>query len=100
MIAVITSEDNIIWDAKTETEKKINEIATILKTRKGEIPFMRGLGISDDFIDKPITIIKPALTNEITAAINDDIENVRLQSVDFVEGDYLGDYIIKVVCEI
>jgi phage baseplate assembly protein W len=100
LIAVISSADNIIWNASTEIEKKINEIANILRTRKGEIPFMRDVGISDDFIDKPITVIKPALTNEITAAINDVVENVTLKSVDFVQGENIGDYIIKVVCEI
>lgn len=100
MFVTVTSEDLVNWNANTEAEKKINEIANILKTRKGEIPFMRGVGISDEFIDKPITAIKPALINEITAAINDNVENARLKSVEILGGENMGDYKIKVVCEI
>ena len=100
MIAVITSADEINWNAETYEDKKINEIANILKTRKGEIPFMRELGISDEFIDKPITVIKPALINQITAEISENVENVKLQSVDILAGDSVGDFEIKVVCEI
>lgn len=100
MIAVITSEDVINWNAETSEEKKANEITNLIKTRKGEIPFMRDVGISDEFIDNPITLIKPALINEITELINENTEGVNIQSVEIVDGGNLGDYIVKVVCEI
>lgn len=100
MIVEITSENVIDWNAKTETEKKIKQIANILKIRKGEIPFMRGVGISDEFIDKPITLIKSALINEITAAIHENIDNVSIKSIDILDSKIIGDYTIKVVCEI
>lgn len=99
-LITITSDDLINWNAKTKTEKKVSEIANILKTRKGEIPFMRGVGISDEFIDNPITTIKPALINDITAVIRETVDNVSLQSVEIIANESVGDYTIKVVCEI
>ena len=100
MIITVSSNDKINWNTKTETEKKVNEISNLLKTRISEIPFMRGVGISDEFIDNPITLIKPALINEITAVINDNTEGVSLHSVDILNGEISGDFYIKVVCEI
>ena len=99
-VVIITSDDAINWTAKTEREMKINQIANICKTRKGESPFLREVGIADDFIDKPITLIKPALINEITAEINENVEGVGLQSIDIINGDISGNFIIKVVCDI
>ena len=99
-IVEITSEDLIDWNAAGATEKKISEIANILKTRLGEIPFMRDVGISDEFIDKPINTIKPALINDVTAVINDYVEGAKLLSIDILNGESIGDYKIKVVCEI
>lgn len=100
MIVTVTSNDSINWNAKTETEKKINQISNLLRTLKGEIPFMRDTGISNELIDNPFPAIKPVLVNEVTAVISENIENVTLQSVDFSNGESIGDFIIKVVCEI
>lgn len=99
-IITVSSKDVINWNVTSYAEKKINEIATLLKTRLGEIPFLRDKGISDEFIDKPITLIKAALINDITATINENVENVILQSVDILSGETVGDYYIKVVCKI
>lgn len=96
----ISSKDVINWNAESYIEKKINEISSLLKTRLGEIPFLRDKGISDEFIDKPITLIKPALINDITAVINENVEDVVLQSVEILSGETVGDYYVKVVCEI
>lgn len=96
----ISSEDAINWKAESYTEKKINEILSLLKTRLGEIPFLRGIGVSDEFIDKPITLIKPALINDITATINENVKDVILQSVEILSGETVGDYYVKAVCEI
>ena len=100
MIYEITSDDAINWKAETEAEKKINQVANILRTRKGEIPFLRNIGLSDEFIDKPITLIKPALINEITEVINDNVKGVELISVDVYNGAVTGDFIVKAVCNI
>ena len=96
----ISSKDAINWNAESYIEKKINEISCLLKTRLGEIPFLRNKGISDEFIDKPITLIKPALINDITAVINENVEDVTLRSVEILSGETVGDYYVKVVCEI
>lgn len=100
MVVTVTSNDSINWNAKTEIEKKINQVSNLLRTLKGEIPFMRDKGISNELIDNPFPSIKPVLINEVTAVISENVENVTLQSVDFLDGESIGDFIIKVVCEI
>lgn len=96
----ITSEDVINWNAKTYIENKINQIANLIKLRIGDLPFMRGVGLSDEYIDKPITAIDAVLTNDIKAVINDNMEDVTVLSVDFYTGETSNDFIIKVVCDI
>ena len=96
----ITSEDGINWSAKTDIEKKVNEISNLIKLRVGDLPFMRGVGLSDEYIDKPITAVHAVLTNDIKAVINDNIEDVTVLSVDFSTGETNNDFIIKVVCNI
>ena len=100
MIVEITSEDIINWNAKTYIEKKKSEIANLIKLRVGDLPFMRGVGLSDEYIDKPITDISAVLTNDIKAVINDNMEDTTVLSVDFSTGETSNDFIIKVVCDI
>ena len=100
MIVEITSENVINWNAKTDIENKINQISNLIKLRVGDLPFVRGVGLSDEYIDKPITAISAVLTNEIKAVINDNMEDVTVLSVDFSTGETSNDFIIKVVCDI
>ena len=98
MIIEVTSRDVINWNARTVVEKKVNEIANILKTKIGEIPFMRAVGISDEYIDNPITIINPVLINDVTDAISEYVDGVTVNDVDIVSGETVGDFYIKAVC--
>ena len=100
MIYDITSENIINWNATTAEEKKINEVACLLKTIKGEIPFLRKLGISDNYIDKPINLVKPALINDITSIIIENVEGVTVKRVEILSGETIGEFNVKVVCEI
>lgn len=100
MIAEITSADAINWNAKTYYDKKINEISNLVKTRLGELPFMRGVGLSDEYIDKPITVIETVLMNEVKAVITENVEDVTVLDVICYNAETTGDFIIKVVCEI
>lgn len=100
MIVEITSEDIINWNAKTDIEKKKSQISNLIKLRVGDLPFMRGVGLSDEYIDKPITDVRAVLTNDIKAVINDNMEDATVLSVDFSTGETNNDFIIKVVCDI
>lgn len=100
MIIEISNNDVIDWNADTETAEKINQIVCILKTMEGEIPFYRNTGISEDLIGKPINTIKPVLINNVTEVIHNNVSNVAVKSVIFETGESIGDYNIKVVCEI
>lgn len=100
MIIVAASNDTINWNPTTEAEIKANQISCILKTIKGEIPFHRYAGISDELIGKPINMIKPVLINNVTEVIHNNVSDVVVNSVTFESGESIGDYNIKVVCKI
>lgn len=100
LIVEITSEDIINWNPQTEVEKKKSQIANLIKLRVGDLPFMRGVGLSNEYIDKPITDIKAVLINNIKAVINDNVEDTTVLDVDFSTGETSNDFILKVVCSI
>lgn len=100
MIIEISSSDVIDWNATTEEAKKVNQIACILKTLKGEIPFYRSTGISNDLIGKPINHIKPVLVNNVMETVHDNVSDVKVKTVIVEDAESTGDYNIKVVCEI
>lgn len=70
MILKINSTDKINWNP-TPIGQILNNVINILNIVKGEIPYMRQMGISSDFIDKPINENKGAL-------ITDVIQNIHI----------------------
>ena len=100
MIVEITSADVINWNAKTYYDRKVNEISNLIKTRYGEIPLLRGVGLSDEYIDKPVTVIETVLMNEVKAVVTENVEDVTVLDVIGYNAETTGDFIIKVVCEI
>ena len=49
----------------------LQNVAIILRTWQNSIPMHRGLGLSGQFVDKPIPAAKPLLVAEITDAISE-----------------------------
>jgi len=98
MILQINSEEQINWNPTPIGQIK-NNILNILKTKKGEIPYMRDMGINSDFIDKPISINKGTLITDVIQNIHtyEPRAKVKEVSIDDVTD---GDVNIKVVVEI
>jgi len=98
MILTINSTDPINWGA-SGTEQIKNNVINILRTRTGEVPYLRNMGISADYIDKPISDMKAALINSVINNIQTYEPRATVQSVEIGNVDE-EQLIIEVVIEI
>lgn len=89
-----TNEFN--WHPTTELEEVIQNVRTILTTRRGSVPLDRGFGINTSLIDLPVTVIKSRLTAEVIDAVEKFEPRVRVESVKFL-GDSADGVIYPVV---
>lgn len=68
---------------ENQIEEIIQNVRTILTTRKGSVPLDRGFGINTDLLDLPVTIIRTRLTNEIIEAVEKFEPRVKVTNVVF-----------------
>ena len=99
MIFQISSTDAIDWNTDPIGQIK-NNIVNILNTRRFEIPFMRDMGILQDYIDKPITETQGQIISDVIDNIQAYEPRVNIKEVVFLEADENGEINISVVIEI
>lgn len=94
----ITGQDTntFFWEPKNELEEIIQNVRTILTTRKGSVPLDREFGIDISLVDLPATVIKGRLTNEIISAVERYEPRARVTEVTF-SGDAADGIIYPVV---
>ncbi|WP_040663690.1 hypothetical protein [Oscillibacter ruminantium] len=78
-IAVNVSE-SVDWEADANAQLR-NNILNILKTRRGEVPFMPGLGLEGKYTGHPVSEIGPALRNDITEQLEKWMPGVEIGSI-------------------
>lgn len=83
-------------------EALLQEINTLLCTRKGNVPLDREFGIDWDFVDKPINEAKPLYVAEISRQIEKYIPKIKVLEVQFLEQEqsYFGKITPKIIFEI
>ncbi|MBR2941849.1 MAG: GPW/gp25 family protein [Clostridia bacterium] len=69
-------------DTKTSV---LQNIAIILATRKGTVPLHRDLGLSQEFVDKPIPVARVLLCAEVKEAIEQYEPRAEVVGVTFQE---------------
>lgn len=95
MTIKLSSEDALDWTA-TGIEQIKNNVMNIIRTRRGEVPYMPTLGLNPDYIDSPLLQNKASLEMEIRNQLALFEPNVALDSLNIIPSEY-GDYIIEVV---
>jgi len=60
---------------------KLMELYVLLNTKRGTVPLHRDLGIDNRIIDRPITVIKNNIFNELQMQINKYIKGLTLNNV-------------------
>lgn len=60
---------------------KLMELYVLLNTKRGTVPLHRDLGIDNRMIDRPITVIKNNIFNELQMQVNKYIKGLTLNNV-------------------
>lgn len=100
MIVTVYNNDNSIdWKA-TGTDRIIQNVRNIIRTRNFEVPFIPLMGINHEFIDSLPQKIKAELADHITEVINTYEPRVSVKDVRIESCDENGDYVIAVELEV
>ena len=60
---------------------KLMELYVLLNTKRGTVPLHRDLGIDNRMIDRPMTVIKNNIFNELQMQVNKYIKGLTLNNV-------------------
>ncbi len=97
MLEIMAKDTNdFSWQPETEVEEIIQNVRTILTTRRGSVPLDRSFGIDTALIDLPVTAIKGRLTTEIIEAVERLEPRVEVKEVKFT-GDAADGAVYPVV---
>lgn len=64
-------------------ENTLQDIATVLATPKGSVPFYRDFGIEMDFLDLPTPAAKQMMRSRVREAVERWVPNTVVRSIDF-----------------
>lgn len=100
MIVKISNDENYLdWKAKG-TDRIIQNVRNILRTKKYEVPFLRNMGVNPNFIDASIHSIKASIQDDVTTAIETYEPRVKVLSVTVEDYDVNGHIAISVEVEV
>lgn len=80
---VSLTDDNFTLQEINEVQSILQNIALILRTRKGTVPMSRDFGLAQEFLDKPIDIAESLAFSEIMDAIEEYEPRAKLNDVTF-----------------
>lgn len=84
---LVTMSKEIDFAPATEVAEIIQNVRTIIATRKGDVPLARDLGFSWGNIDKPLPLAKAMMQAEIIDAIEEIEPRAKIVSVEFEESE-------------
>ncbi|WP_050698007.1 GPW/gp25 family protein [Anaeromassilibacillus senegalensis] len=83
---VSAQSSGIVQINETDTVASIlQNVAIILATRKGSVPLYRNFGLSQEFVDKPISVAKSMLYAEIKEAVEAYEPRAEIVNISFQE---------------
>ena len=94
-----SDEKNIDWRV-TGTDRILQNVLNIIRTKKYEVPFNRMFGINPDYIDNSIALHKAEIIGDVTQNISlyEPRANVVSVNVDSYDND--GNVLIVVEVEV
>lgn len=95
MTVKFSTGDSIDWNA-TGIEQLKNNILNIIRTRKGEVPYMPTLGIQSDYVDTPLSTQRASLVSEIRKQLSLWQPEASLDSLSIIPRPS-GDYSVEVI---
>lgn len=100
MVYTVSTEDHNIEWGLTGKDRIAQNFLNILRTKKYEVPFLRGLGIDADYTDNTSTYIKNKITNDVIALAEAYEPRVTILNVTLKSQDENGNLIIEVEMEV
>lgn len=91
---VVELSGKVDFAPDSETAEILQNVRTILNTRRGSVPMARDFGISWDFLDAPLPVAKALLQTEIIDAVQDFEPRAKVEKVIYNDGD-AGEGILK-----
>ncbi len=68
---------------KTTAEEILQNVAIILATKRNTVPLQRGMGLSHEYLDKPILVAQPLLISDIMTAVTEYEPRAQIVNVTF-----------------
>ena len=81
----------------TTAEEVLQNVAVILSTMKGEVPMDRGLGLSTEFIDKPINAARALFVSAVVDAVSTYEPRAQVDAVTFEIDEAVPGKLIPIV---
>lgn len=99
IITVYSNDTSIEWGVSGE-ERIVQNVKNLLRTRQFEVPFMRAMGMNQDFIDSTVHTMKTEFTAHVKEVINAYEERANVVDVRIESCDESGEYVIAVDLEV
>lgn len=97
--ATIDTSTNMTVNLAPENqyEEIIQNIATLLSTAKYSVPLDRGFGLSQEFLDKPVSIAKTIMISDMMDAIETYEPRVTVEAITFTQDEESPEQLVPVV---
>lgn len=99
IVTVSSNETNLDWTA-TGDARIAQNVLNIIRTRMYEVPYMRYLGVNEDYIDSNHQEIKTDFIEHIREVINEYEPRANVVDIRVSSFDENGDYVISVDLEV
>jgi len=82
---VTPTEVSVNFSPSSELEEILQNVRTIIGTRKGTVPLDRDFGLDWSFVDKPINVAQALVSAEIAKQVRKYEPRARIISISLVE---------------
>lgn len=82
---VTPTEVSVNFSPSSELEEILQNVRTIIGTRKGTVPLDRDFGLDWSFVDKPINVAQALVSAEVAKQVRKYEPRARIISISLVE---------------
>lgn len=100
MIYTISNTSTTLeWGLKGE-ERIVQNVLNLLRTKQGEVPFMREMGVDPEMVDNTLPFIRAKITEDITELVAEYEPRAKVLEVNLLEADDTGSVVYEVKVEV
>ena len=80
---VVSLDAAVDFSPGSEAAEILQNVRTILLTRKGSVPLHRDLGLSWAYVDRPLSVAQMLMRSEIVEAVETYEPRAKVKSIEF-----------------